>query len=503
MCLFVFGCSTDDYTDAKVPLLESVSLLKSLNLGLDDDVVCHINDNDTSIVLYGRHLNHLTDIVLTFKGNYDLITNHNGEVVESGVSKMDFRQQQTIYISKGANKKNYSISVLGYNGLPVINIETKEEKEITSKTDYVNAIFDIVNYNNGDNLTIQGQIKGRGNATWVQYPKKPYKIKLSESKSLFEFAEEKDWVLLADYTDKSLLRTTYMSEISKAVGLRYTINCKHVELYINKQYQGTYILTEQVEKTKNRINVEKDGYIIEDDTYYSHEPYYFTTLLDGRNYTFKYPDVSSKDEKASFIENYMNEFENSLKKLQENPENLDYYNYIDVPSFAKWYIVSELTGNLDPNLFYVLYSKRDKLLMMPLWDSEWSLGLACKGNPGNPYGWYFYDSHAPMQPNEEFWKNELYFKKLFLSPSFVKCVKEQWTLVKPGVRDAISYLKEYRNTIVDSQEDNFKKWPILNEYLGGTLIVCGGWANEVNYIENWIDERILWFDNYVANDFVL
>ena len=358
VCLFVFGCTTDDYTDKEVPLLESVSLLKSLNSGLEDDVVFHIDDNDTSFVLYGRHMNHLTDIVLTFNGNFDLITDDYGKVVESGISKMDFRRPQTLYISNGAHKKKYSISVLGYNGLPVINIETQDAKEITSKTDYVNASIDIVNCSNEESLTVLGQIRGRGNATWVQYPKKPYKIKLSESKSLFGLPKEKDWILLADYTDKSLLRTTYMSEISKAVGLKYTINYKHIELYINKQYQGTYLLTEQIEKSNNRINVEKDGFIIEDDTYYSHEPYYFTTLLDGRNYTFKYPDVSSKDDNVSFIEVFMNEFENSLEKLQENPKNVDYYNYIDVPSFAKWYIVSELTGNLDPNLFYVLYSKR-------------------------------------------------------------------------------------------------------------------------------------------------
>lgn len=292
-----------------------------------------------------------------------------------------------------------------------------------------------------------------------------------------------------------------MSEISKAVGLKYTINYKHIELFLNNEYMGTYVLTDLVEKSKSRININKSGFIIEDDTYFYNEPYYFKTILNGCNFTFKYPDVITKDENASFIEDYMNNLEAQLLVLKENPLGLGYLDYIDIDSFAKWFIVAEITGNLDPNLYYVLFSRTEKLLMMPMWDAEWSLGLACKGNPEEFYGWYSNGQHGPMLPTDEYWKNQLYFKYLFLSPTFVECVKKQWPNVKPSIMKAIEFLKQYRYTINDSQEDNFLKWPILDQYLGGTLIVCGGWSQEVDYIEKWLGDRVNWFDSYALREF--
>jgi hypothetical protein len=502
VCLVSWACSSDTIeSDGPVLSLEKFSLLKSLNPTIEEDVICPVAMNDTSIVMYAHHLYNFKNLIPSIDGVYDKIT-IDGVEIKSGISPIDLSEPRKMELTKGNVAKKYTVSITGHNGLPVMNIETDNGVSVSSKTDYVDATISLCNYG-CKTWKARGQIRGRGNVTWRNFPKKPYKIKFSQAESPFGFAQEKDWVLLADYTDKSLLRTPYMSEISKAVGLKYTVNYKHIELFLNDEYLGTYLLTDQVEKSKSRIIIDNSGFIIEDDTYFYNEPYYFKTVLNGCNYTFKYPDVSTKDESASFIEDYMNNLEAQLAVLVENPSDLGYMDFIDIDSFAKWFIVAELTGNLDPNLYYVLFSRTEKLLMMPMWDAEWSLGLACKGNPDEFYGWYLNGQHGPMLPTDEYWKNQLYFKNLFFSPTFVECVKKQWSDVKPNIMEAIKFLKQYRYTINDSQEDNFTKWPILDQYLGGTLIVCGGWSKEVDYIEKWIEDRVMWFDEYVKHDFII
>ena len=90
-------------------------------------------------------------------------------------------------------------------------------------------------------------------------------------------ALNKDWVLLADYCDKSLMRSIWMFEASKAVGMNYTPDYRHVDLYLNNEYQGTYLMTELIEEGSKKVNVEDDGFIIECDGHYLEEPCYFIT----------------------------------------------------------------------------------------------------------------------------------------------------------------------------------------------------------------------------------
>ena len=136
---------------------------------------------------------------------------------------------------------------------PTINIVTKDSVAVTSKVDDLEATIRITEPKFWGEVETTCRIRGRGNATWKDYPKKPYKIKLDVKMSLFGFPENRDWVLLAEYCDKSLLRTAYMCEVSKAIGIDYTVNYQHVSLIINGEYQGVYVLTDQVEKGKNRV----------------------------------------------------------------------------------------------------------------------------------------------------------------------------------------------------------------------------------------------------------
>mgnify|MGYP003418604051 FL=1 len=171
--------------------------------------------------------------------------------------------------------------------VPVVRVDVEGGRNIESKDEYQNVSVTITE---GEEtvLSAAGRMKGRGNATWG-YEKKPYKIKFDEKQGVLGFAANKDWVLLAEYCDKSLMRTPYMCELAQTVGLPYPIHYRHVQLYLNDEYVGMYILTDQVEKKKNRVDIEDDGFLFENDNYFWEEPLNFMTDCRQYWYTFKYP----------------------------------------------------------------------------------------------------------------------------------------------------------------------------------------------------------------------
>ena len=133
----------------------------------------------------------------------------------------------------------------------------------------------------------EAQIKVRGNWT-TNYDKKPFRIKFTEKQSLLglnDGASFKNWVLLAEYKDASMLRNKSALEIAESIldkdGL-YVSDAEFVEVNINSEYWGVYLLAEYQQINENRINIteaEKDytgtniGYLLEfDGNYYNEDP---------------------------------------------------------------------------------------------------------------------------------------------------------------------------------------------------------------------------------------
>ena len=106
--------------------------------------------------------------------------------------------------------------------LPVVYITTEGGVKITSKEDYVNATMKIQGNDTYTDSEIlydgEIEIRGRGNSTW-NMPKKPYKIKLDKKSNIFDMGKHKHWVLLANYSDASLMRNTLAYNLSGSLGM--------------------------------------------------------------------------------------------------------------------------------------------------------------------------------------------------------------------------------------------------------------------------------------------
>lgn len=214
-------------------------------------------------------------------------------------------------------------------------------------------------------------LKIRGN-TSAYGAKKPFKIKLQKKKDLLCRGDEskykdKDWLLLY-YDDLRMLAGT---EVNRKLGIQWTPSFEFVNLVVNGDYRGIYLLCEAVERNERcRLNVSESGYVIEYDAYWWNEDVHFTGGWNySMEYTFKYPeDDEVTGAQIKYIQDYIQKVETSVKAG-------DYDKYIDVLSFARWLLGHDVLGILDcagSNYFLTKYDNtaNSKLMMANMWDFD-------------------------------------------------------------------------------------------------------------------------------------
>ena len=186
--------------------------------------------------------------------------------------------------------KKANIKVVENTGLENIYIDTNNVA-ITSKETYVDMTLSVDNCDSKYiKNNVSGQIRWRGNGT-LTYDKKAYRLKFDEKQDMLglnDGIKARSWVLLADYNDQSMLRNTGAFFIGNSLfnySNNYCTSYKHVNVYLNDSYNGVYLLAEQQQANKNRVNInepEEDykdtdiGYLLELDAYANQDPYNFT-----------------------------------------------------------------------------------------------------------------------------------------------------------------------------------------------------------------------------------
>lgn len=373
-------------------------------------------------------------------------------------------------------------------GLPVLYIETENEKAVDSKDTYVNANLTIKK--EGKTISESSlRIKGRGNATWT-YPKKPYKLKLDKKASILGMEEAKDWVLLANYCDKTLLRTSIAFQLSRLMHFPWTPDDRFVEVVLNGEYLGNYQLTEAIEQGSNRIDIPEEGFIFERDGYYDQEPKYFVSALRGYGYSFKNPDPEDdlNDNQLRYIKNYVDEFESVLASETFADPVDGYRRYIDELSFARWFIFQNILANMDTNVYLVKPDMNgSKLFMGPVWDFEWSLGI----------GWY--DGARPRPADYYVWQsNAFYYDRILQDPQFRAKVKALWNSIAV-TDDILQHIEETTHLIAKSQELNFKRWDIMNTRVSAGGIPMGSYEKEVACDRQFFIDHMNWLAGEIAN----
>jgi hypothetical protein len=304
-------------------------------------------------------------------------------------------------------------------GLPVITISTGGRQPITSKERYVQADIEIVDPNDhGNNLSGEVEIRGRGNTTW-NAPKKPYRLRFPKKTSLFGYEKARNWVLLANYQDTTLMLNSAAFELGRRFGLPFTPHFTHVEVILNGRYEGSYILTEHIQVGAGRIDINTNdpgSFLVELDSYYDKEPKFRTPLLKlpvmikhPENDTPGLTEVSGYD----FVKDAMNELEAALYS-SAFPES-GYRDLIDLHSFIDYIMINEITRNVDVQFPKSVYLYRDggehkKIRAGPLWDFDYGFDYDSDTGSGvyfNEFTGMYFDTSFREGPGQKFFSRFL------------------------------------------------------------------------------------------------
>lgn len=392
----------------------------------------------------------------------------------------------------------FSFSLVGQEqltNLPTFYINTVDNAPIVSKEEYVSGKLTIVSSDETENFADSTEIRGRGNSTWGM-PKKPFRIKLYKKASLLnQAAKEKSWVLLANYADKTLMRNAVAFKISQLVGLEFSPSARFVDVVLNGEFLGNYMMSDQMEVATGRVEVEKQktsnvsepeitgGYLLELDGFAYTEPVWFRTPR-GVAVTVKYPkDDDINNEQYRYISNYTSEFENVLFSSNFTDSEHGYRAYVDSATLINWYIACELTGNSDSFWSTYVYKKRNdpKFYFGPMWDydiafnNDYRLGDATEKLMRE-------HAHEPKTWIRRFWED----------PWFQNAVNERWRqLVEKGIeQQLLDYINETQALLQQSQAKNYEKWPTLNQTVYREVYTFETYDEGVDYLKSYVSARV-------------
>ena len=433
-------------------------------------------------------------------------------------------------ITFGNNPATYPNLNFSSSNLPLVFINTngqtiQDNVRITADMGIIYNAFGTRNFLTDPFNEYNGKItiEYRGSSSQM-FPKKAYSIETvdmlgnNNNVAIMDMPAENDWVLYAPYSDKSLLRNVLTYHLGEKLG-RYAPRTKLCEVFLDNNYQGVYVFMEKIKRDKNRVDIAKldtndlagdsltGGYIVKIDKSTASSGYDWSSPISPPNaggqvinYQYHYPDQNDiLPAQENYIQTYITNFENALNGPNFEDTLLGYRNYIDVLSFIDFFIINELTRNVDGyRLSTYLYKDKDskggKINMGPLWDFNLALGNAnyCNGSFIN--GWAADFNYVCSGDN---WLNPFWWERLTQDTTYnnqLRCRWENLRLNQLHLDTIINYIDTMALYLGESQQRNFVQWPILGTYVWPNDYIGTTYTDEINYLKNWITNRIAWID---------
>ena len=378
--------------------------------------------------------------------------------------------------------------------LPAIHITTEGGAPITSKEDYLRATLSVIGGDAGDTLTEVGtRIRGRGNSTWRFFDKKPYRLKLDEAADLLGLGKEKDFVLLANAGDPTLLHNYALFTLADLFGDTVTSDCRFVSLYLNGAYEGVYLLCEQNEAGDGRVPVKDGGYLIEFGGNAADPPKYSFPLRavtkDGVTYrwrngfvaTVKHPD---EEEITAAQKTYITDYVNRVNAAIFKGDYKTFATLCDTESFASAFLANMILLNCDMDFSLYFYKPAgEKLCFGPLWDADQAAGTSTKCGTITE-GWEVSRYHH-------------WFTALLKMPEFRAEVEALWLLHREEIHALPIHLASVAAemaadiTMNDLRHASASSpyWRQCPEHMGYTT-----YSEHLSFLCDWLTERIAWMD---------
>lgn len=390
----------------------------------------------------------------------------DGTAIDNAGTPIDFSRNATVVAYVGDMMVEYRLSLGCFTGLPVLRIETPGGQGVWSKEEWVEGstlwLDGMARFE--DIEGVEMAIRGRGNSTWG-YEKKPYAIKFTEKQEVMGMPKHKRWVLLANYMDRTLLRNRVAFYLAEQTSLAWTPHCEFVELFLNGEHLGQYLLCEQVRVDNDRIAITEmtpqdnsgdaitGGYLLELDFHFDNMWQWHT----ARNVPFavKFPDEEDLTEQQfDWIMNYIGTVESTLYGNDFKSEVNGYRKYIDAQSFIDYWLIYEICVNhelANPGSVYLTKDRNGKLVAGPVWDFDW--------------GTFSYNA-SPAAQHGLFMQWAWWYGRLFDDPYFKALASERWEILKPKFETVFNFIDSERAYISRSWDTNYSMWGISTDING-------------------------------------
>jgi hypothetical protein len=422
-----------------------------------------------------------------------------------------FSQSTTL---RETQKFNLPLVIINTNGQNIpdeprivadMGIINNGEGQTNTETDYWNEYSGKIN------------IERRGESS-KGFKKKSYSIELQKDDgsnnnvSILGLPEENDFVLYGPYSDKTLIKNVLSYELFRRTG-RWAPRTRYVEVILNGDYNGIYVLTEKLKRDEDRVDIDKltaddvseidisGGYILRRDKKdkLSFDEYWTSPVSQPYHETmwYEYFDPEFKDlteKQADYIKNWMEEFDNVMSGNNFNAPETGYKKYIKTKSFIDMMFLNEISKGIDNYMFSTYFYKENdadggQLVAGPPWDYNLGYGNVNYGqdwNAAETYGWGY------PQGSRTYW-----FERLMEDEGYQNKVYCRWTQFRNSI-----YSDENVEAIIDScvtvlgdaVDRNYEKYPILGEYFWPALYWPETYEEEVDNLKTWLIERLEWMD---------
>jgi len=330
---------------------------------------------------------------------------------------------------------------------------------------------------------------------------------------------ENDWVLHNPFSDKSLIRNALTYKIANSF-MAWAPRTRFVELLINGEYLGVYVLMEKIKRDKGRVDIAKltpededitGGYILKHDKFTGSNNDAFTSNYPPQvgasqktAFLYHYPKPNEITvEQKEYITDFIRNFEDLLKSENYNDPINGYEKYIDVQSFIDFMLLNELTRNVDGyRLSTYMYKEKGedgKLHMGPVWDFNLAFSNADYCDGWSKTGWAF--DFNDICPNDN-WIIHFWWDRLMEDETFQNAVIDRWQALRSDVisDERINFcIDSLANELTEAQVRNFQKWPILGQYVWPNNFIGSTHQSEIDYLKNWTIDRMEWIDAFIFN----
>ena len=354
---------------------------------------------------------------------------------------------------------------------------------------------------------VAARIRGRGNSTWERGPeKRPLRFRFEKERSLFssEYAH-RDWILLANHFDMSLMRNHSAFYLSSLLdGIDFTPSSHFVHLYVNRDYMGVYELTDERDVTIGRVQLTFDIDPAVSEYYFemkgpakaehTEQERYFTA--DSMDYEIRFPrEENHLNSHVEYLQNYV---VNLGAAIRSNDYNA-IAELIDMPSFVDYYLLNELLKTIDISKYSVFMQIRGqgeerRLYFGPVWDFDRS--------SGNTLYWTNPEDVFAAVHNE-------WFKDLLATTEIFDIVAVRWNEIKDtAVAQMIDYIKYTAKHYEKNFLRNFERHDILKKerevyplihwlhMLPDKTKDIDTFAGQIEYLVDWLEKRINWLDRF-------